>query len=205
MAEVKCGLVLGRAWVPGFASVFFTTCGTKAFQTELGMCWVARLRAGSTVLVCPPLGLDMPCPPEHGLLSQLLLIIFMNSTVRGQLGLPVLREKALCSVCPLAVTLAQDCGFQYSQEQQRPVQLTLSGCATATKASWGSGSVPRVFTDKKTRPLVDPEKSLGAHKDSYFCPSSGPVDRHRELCQVSLTTRLYRAADRGHDPWTQRG
>ena len=103
--------------------------------------------------------------------------------------------------CPLRVPLAPDCGFQYSQEQQRPVQLTLSVCAAAARASWKSGPVPRVFTDKKTRPLVDTEKSLGAHKDYYFCPSSGPVDRHGELCQVSLTTRLHRAAARGRDPW----
>lgn len=35
-------------------------------------------------MVGPPRGLDVPFPPEHGLLLQLLFIMVMNSTVRGQ-------------------------------------------------------------------------------------------------------------------------
>ena len=58
-----------------------------------------------------------------------------------------------------------------------------------------------VFIDKKEpRPLANPEKSCGSPKNSYFCPSSGPVERHGELCQVSVAMRLWRAADCGHDP-----
>lgn len=127
-------------------------CGTEVLQTELGMCWIAELRAGS--MVCPPLGLDRPCPPEHSLLSQLLLIMFMNSTVRGQLGLPVLGP----------------------QSSGRRPRAQLSPC----ESPWPRTvvfSTPRSSGGQFSSPLVCVQQQLGLRGGQDLCPLSSQTRR----------------------------
>lgn len=112
-AGVECGQVLGRVYVLSFVSVF---TNTGILQDQItpdragyALCSMSKSPVKSqqvqhhhSTSFSGPGSACLPFPPEHGLLLQLLLIIFGNKAVSTQLGLLVLRKQAgaLCSVVP---------------------------------------------------------------------------------------------------------